>query len=219
MKKIFTILTVFVLSISANAQLVTSTSSSLIETETPKERLTTWIIRVGMGTNAMAGEDFDVNAKLGYYVGFEFNRKIGQKGAYWGQDYGFASRGYKVKDKIEYSTITSKMTAHTLQISPFIFGWKIKLNEKFSLDPHVGFYYAYDMAGKFTSEYKDEKDEIKISDVDDYFRHDIGIKFGIGLWSDKFIFDITYQRGAMSHLWDDVSGGPSNILFRAGFAL
>lgn len=216
MKKIFSLITAFVLAFSAHAQLVTSTSTSLMDVQTPKEKHTTWMFRVGIGTNTMAGDDFDVDSKFGYYLGFEYNREMGKNGAYFGQDFAIASRGYKS----ESESYTTKLAAHSFQISPLIFGWKIKINDNLSLDPHFGMYYAVDFAGKFTTEFEGESEDTKIGDVEDYFRHDIGVKLGVGIWwNNNYNFDLTYQRGFMSHLWDDVSGGPSNLMFRLGVAL
>ena len=188
MKKLFSLACAVLLAISAQAQLVTSRSRSMIDT--PKEDRTMWIMRIGVGTNNFVGDDYeDLDSKVGYFFGFEFNREMGRHGAYWGMDFALASKG-----------------------------WKINIPDtKFSIDPHIGVYAACDYAGKMTIEedgYDDQ--EVKIGDMDDYNRFDVGMKIGVGVWyNKKYNLDFTYQRGFLG-MDTDADGGPSNFMVRLG---
>ena len=98
MKKLALLVCAAFCAIAMNAQLVTSTSQGLVTA--PKESKTTWMFKVGMATNNFVGDamEDEVGAKIGYNFGFEFNRTMGKKGAYWGMDFLFGSRGYKYSE-------------------------------------------------------------------------------------------------------------------------
>ena len=154
-----------------NAQLVTSRSVATVST--PKESKTTWMFKVGMATNNFVGENWgDSDTKIGYNFGFEFNRTMGKKGAYWGMDFLFGSRGYKYSEG-EYDF---KHKAHNFQWSPFTFGWKVDVANKITIDPHLGVFLAIDYAGKQVAEYDGEEGDISIWDVEDYIPVDLGMK-------------------------------------------
>lgn len=219
MKKGFLFLCTLLCSVAMSAQLVSSHSASLTEKKKAPSR-TTWMVRLGVGSNTFAGDKAweDAGSHVGYFFGFEFNKAIGQKGAYWGMDFDLASRGYKYSDE-DYDS-ESKLMVHTFQWSPFIFGWKIAVpNSKFSIDPHVGAYVAVDYAGKYTSEIDGKSgDDVKIGDIEDYNRFDAGLKVGVGVWyNNKYNVDFTYQRGFFTHN-TDIDGGTSNFWFRLGYA-
>lgn len=214
MKKLFSLVCAVVLAVSAQAQLVTSRSRSMVEA--PKEDRTMWVLRLGVGSNKFAGDEYyeDDKSKAGYWFSMEFNKSMGQRGAYWGMDFALTSRGWKYEDDGE----EWKMAAHTFQWSPFIFGWKVKVpNSKFSIDPHIGVYAAVDYAGKFTYDDGDgHESDTKIGDYDGYNRFDAGLKAGVGVWYDnRWNLDFTYQRGFLSYD-DDLDGGASNFWVRLG---
>ena len=215
-----------------NAQLVTSRSVSTIETPKPvvqKESKTTWMFKLGMATNNFVGDgiDDDVSAKVGYNFGFEFNRSMGKKGAYWGMDFLFGSRGYKYSESEDDWDFDYKFKTHNFQWAPFTFGWKIDVTEKFAIDPHVGLFLSVDYAGKETYSYgysgNKEEEEIGIYDEEfdeDYIPVDFGMKIGVGVWfNKKFNLDLTYQRGFVSTFDDeDYTVNASNFLIRLGYA-
>lgn len=211
MKKSFLFLCTMLCSLAMNAQLVSSHSASLTERPKAPSR-TTWMVRLGVGSNKFVGDDYKkLDSKVGYFFGFEFNRSMGQRGAYWGMDFDLTSRGFAVEDYYKFS-------AHNIQWSPFIFGWRIAVpSSKFSIDPHVGVYVACDYAGKIA--YEDSRiDDVKIGDIDDYNRFDAGLKIGVGVWyNNKYNIDFTYQRGFLA-TDTDLDGGASNFMFRLGYA-
>lgn len=191
-----------------NAQIVTSRSVSTITTpKTPSK--TTWVFRVGVGSNNFSGNDYeDVDSKFGYQIGLEFNKPIKDKGAYWGMGFNLGSRGYSVKDYDDFS-----YTAHNFQWSPFTFGWKIDIIDEFRIDPHIGCFVSADYFGKYKWDDEDES----IYDAEDYKYFDAGMNIGVGFWYKRFNLDLLYQKGFMSE-FKDGEGGASNFLVRLGVA-
>ena len=59
-----------------------------------------------------------------------------------------------------------------------------------------------------------EETTVKIGDWDDWKRFDAGMNIGVGIWYDRFNFDITYQRGFIK-TWES---NTSNVLIRLGVA-
>ena len=212
MKKLFSLVCAVLLAVSAQAQLVTSRSRSMIDT--PKEDRLMWVLRAGIGSNNFAGEDYeDFDSKFGYTFSIEFNRSIGRRGAYWGMDWGLGSRGYKEED--------FKLTAHNVHWSPYIFGWKINIADtKFAIDPHISAYMSVDYAGKYSEDDWElgiyESEDEWGNSYPDYWPLDIGIRVGVGVWYNKrFNLDLMYQRGFFG-TDEDADGGTSNFLVRLG---
>ncbi len=252
MKKLLLSALVMLMAVGANAQIVVSQSNIVTKTKIKKEKNTTWYMRLGVQTSTFAFDEdfddlledneFDKQSTAGYNLEFGFQKPIRDKGAYWGMTFGLGSRGYKLStsdqgsyDDYSYKYEASEKTlAHNLQYSPFTFGWKIKLANKLYLDPHVGVYISGDFAGKTTakSEVKiageTEKDSESYSIYDDeqgfdWCPIDAGINGGIGIWYDRFNFDITYQRGLVNVFYDDDmydehKSKASNLMFRLGVA-
>lgn len=224
MKKIFSLACAVLLAVSAQAQLVTSRSRSMIDT--PKEDRTMWVLRVGIGTNKVVGDDYDydgLGSKFGYTFSIEFNRSMGHRGAYWGMDWGLNSRGYKESDDdINYE---AKLKAHNVNWSPFIFGWKIQIPDtKFSIDPHIGAFLSYDFAGKYVVESNGDSENWGIYDDEDiwgnpqdYWGLDVGMRVGVGVWyNNRYNLDLMYQRGFFAPDNSDWDGGASNFMVRLG---
>lgn len=241
MKRILSLICVACIATGIHAQLVTSTSQSITKTEevkVKKEKNKTWMLRAGIGTNNLAG-DLEVDSKVGYFVGLEFNKQLGSGSnignAYWGMDFAFHSRGFKEEDDGYNYSYECKLTFHTFQWSPFIFGYKFNVTNDFSIDPHIGVYALFDMAGKakITEEWDGEKEkyEEKIGDMDDVNRFDVGLKIGVGFWfKDRYSIDLTYQRGFINAFdyeveydeyydYYDISCKTSNFWIRLGIAL
>ena len=228
MKKLALFVCAAFCAIAMNAQLVTSTSTKI--TTAPKESKTTWMFKVGMATNNFVGDamEDEVGAKIGYNFGLEFNRTMGKKGAYWGMDFLFGSRGYKYSESEDGVSYEEKLKTHNFQWSPFNFGWKINVANKISIDPHVGLFVSIDYAGKQVSSIEGygEKyeEEIGIFDeeYDGYIPVDMGMKIGVGVWfNKKFNLDLTYQRGFVNTFDfedSDYTANASNFLIRLGYA-
>ncbi len=211
MKKLLTLAVCAVLALGAQAQLVTSTSQS-IKTQ-PKEKRTQWMVRVGVGTNNIKGDGLgdEVSSKAGYFFGVEFNSH-GKRGGYYGLDFALTSRGYSydgygaVYDPSYYYSyrdgdLKYKQVAHAVEFSPLIFGWKINIaDSKFDIDPHIGLLVSVDYAGKQKGIELDgdEYEDIPLSDVAGYWRLDVGLRAGVGVWFDrKYNLDLSYQHGFM----------------------
>ncbi len=210
MKKLLTLAVCAVLALGAQAQLVTSTSQS-IKTQ-PKEKRTQWMVRVGAGTNNIKGDGLDdvVSSKAGYFFGVEFNTH-GKRGGYYGLDFALTSRGYSFDGETyaydyyyggyDIYDLKYKLAAHAFEFSPLIFGWKINVaGSKFDIDPHVGLFMSVDYAGKRKGCEVDgyEVDDVALGDIDGYWRLDVGVRAGVGVWFDrKYNLDLSYQHGFM----------------------
>lgn len=202
--------------------------------------------KVAYDSDFLESDDESIKSTAGYNLDFGFQRPMGGKGAYWGMTFGLGSRGTKYKEsyegryegyKYEYE-YTEKITAHNIQYSPFTFGWKIKLADKLYLDPHIGLYFSVDYTGKIKCKQEvtfggeTEKDEESFSiygsvywdDDNDLWwcPADIGLNTGIGIWYDRFNFDITWQRGFVNAIAGDTYDGhkskANNVMFRLGLA-
>lgn len=220
MKKLLLILSTTLFCTAINAQIVTSRSVSTVST--PKESKTTWMFRVGVGSNTFSGSDYkDVGSKFGYNLGFDFNKTIKSKGAYWGMGFALGSRGYKYSESAGGYKVEETYTAHNIQWAPFNFGWKIAVTDDIKIDPHVGIYLGCDYAGKATDKvsYKgdSECEDIKLGDIEDYNRLDVGMNIGVGVWYKRFNLDLMYQKGFLATDFD-LEGGASNFMVRLGVA-
>lgn len=199
---------------------------------------TTWMLRVGVGsTRFSTGEDgTEVSRRCGYSVGLEFNRAIRQKGAYWGMDFTFASRGFDAEfyghksghyypnhsvSRDVYHESRS-LYAHNFQWNMLNFGWKIRLGRSgMYLDPHFGVYTSLDYAVNFeldqnyytqnwyNQQYGHLYKENDVHDAEDFGEQfDVGLKFGIGFWFNrKWNADFTIQKGFSETYYDN--GYPS----------
>ncbi len=206
MKKLLLSLNAILFCVTINAQIVTSRSVSI--TTAPKESKTTKIWRVGIGTNSFTGDDCDdMKGKFGYNVGYEFNKTIKSKGAYWGMNFGLGSRGWKYDD----NGYKESFTAQNFQWSPFTFGWKIRITDDIKIDPHIGAFVSADYFGKW------KESEDLIYDIEDYNYFDAGMNIGVGIWYKQFNLDLMYQKGFIGYI-KDFEGGASNFLVRFGIA-
>lgn len=227
MRKFLSLICVAIIAAGAHAQLVTSTSKSISTAKEQKSKV--WILRAGIGTNNFVGDIEDASSKFGYFVGWEFNKQVGSGSsvgsAYWGMDIAFQSNGYKYEDEVFGYKYEKKMIVHSLQWSPFIFGYKFNVANNFSIDPHIGAYLMGDFAGKikWTEEYEGMKweDDYSIYDEDDYTFFDVGMKIGVGFWyKNAYGIDLTYQRGFVNvYDYDDYSCKRSNFMVRLSLAL
>lgn len=211
MKKFLSIVAALLLCAGVQAQIVSSTSRS-IKTQRERPSETVWLARVGMNImNLSGGSAEGLSSKMGYNVNFEFNKPMGEWGAYWGMNFGLGSRGYKVDDV--------KAIAHNFQYSPFTFGWKIRVTDNIRIDPHIGVYASIDYAGKI----KEDGDSMSWGDMADYDgvdyrRYDVGMNSGVGVWYDRFNLDLCYQCGFVD-VYSDYDGiKTSNFMIRLGIA-
>lgn len=151
----------------------------------------THMVRVGLGANTFSiNSDFEdyMNARLGFSVGYEANRAIGHKGAYYGFDVTVGSRGYKIDlpDEVRWNLADGEeerfdQLLKGMHVTPLILGWKFNVAKNVALDPHFGVYLGGDFSTDGTL-------------VDWFF--DSGWKLGIGVWfKKKFAIDFTYQGG------------------------
>lgn len=211
MKKILTLIACAIIAAGAQAQLVTSTSQSI--TTVKKEKRSMWMVRVGVGTNNIKGDDLEdvVSAKAGYFLGIEYNTH-GRRGGYYGLDFALTSRGFSYDGEgavydpsyrysYRYGDLKYKQVGHAFEFSPLIFGWKVNIaDSKFDIDPHIGIFLSVDYAGKQKGIELDGEsyDDVPLGDISNYWRLDVGLRAGVGVWFDnRYNLDLSYQHGFM----------------------
>lgn len=207
MKKVILSLLVAFAAVSANAQIVSSTSRRVSYAKT--ESNTQWYGKVGL--NVMnyyvgSGVSDDASAKIGYDINFGFQKPLGSSPCYWGMEFGLTSRGSKAEATVKqgkyYVTQTENEMRHAIVYSPFTIGFKKNLVSKLAIDAHAGVFLSADYTGKVKKELDSNlgkeyngSAEAKMGDWNDFNRIDAGLKFGLGLWYDRFNFDLSYRQG------------------------
>ncbi len=182
MKKVLFIVAALIMCVSAQAQIVSSRSSMTKTEKAQSESI--WYVRAGVTFVNMAVDGESPDANTGYNVMIGWQDPMGAAGAYWGMEWGFSTRGYKIEDV--------KAMAHAVQYSPFTFGWRFNVGDKIAIDPHLGLYAGYD----FSSSVKYEDESYSWDEAgDDYTGFDAGMNIGVGVWFGRFNLDVTYQKG------------------------
>ncbi len=201
MKKFLLTAVLAVIGFTASAQLVQSTSINV-----RRESNTMWYLRAGISINGVTDWDSSSSA-IGEDIVIGFHKSIGESGTYWGQEFGFGTRGCKSDYLPEWNANYDEsltMMSHVIKYSPFNFGYKYAITEDLKLDGHLGVYASYDIA--------------KSGDLDDEGGwendFDIGMNVGIGAWYKKFNFDFSYQRGFVPSYDCNFTA----FLIRVGFA-
>lgn len=213
MKKLFTMALVALFALAANAQIVSSRSESI--QRAPKNHTSQWYLRAGVGSVGISGKEFkESKSTFGYEVELGYQRFFnGADGAHLGFEFGIQNRGckFEVVDSYNYhnDTYTTKdNTFSTLQLNVQpIFGWKIPVGAGFSVDPHVGVFFGYDLTGSMS-----ENDDFDFGDYKDagWNAFDAGMSFGVGAWYKNFNFDLKYKYSFTSAWEPDDEDGCGN---------
>ncbi len=197
-------------------------------------------LRVGMNlaktSNEYSGSDYDNMRKLGYYVGYGFQKPItisGVDNLYWGAEFALTTRGYKEEYYGDGYSEVESLQAHNIQVSPNV-GYKYKLpisKQDLTLDVHLGLCASYDYAGKFVDECSDgDRYEETITEANEwskdeygeraYNRYDIGIAYGFGVWyNSKYNVDFSFQNGFINPYYDtSYKYKNRNFMIRLGYA-
>lgn len=224
MKKILTLLAAICLATGSQAQIVSS-QSTIKKVEASN---TTKYLRLGLNIAGANGDGAKGSKSVILYdFMFGFQKPI-YEGLYWGMEFGFSARGFKVENSgSEYIRgygsysykETNKLTAHQIRWTPIQLGYKINVADNFKIDPHVGFFMSGDFAGsaKYEATYDGEKESnsTSIYDINDYRYFNLGGQFGVGVWFNNFNLDFTYQIGAMDFV-KDAKCKSHNFLIRLG---
>lgn len=213
MKKLFTMALVALFALAANAQIVSSRSESI--QRAPKNHTSQWYVRAGVGSVGISGKEFkETKSIFGYEVELGYQRFFnGTDGAHLGFEFGIQNRGCKneVIDSYNYhnNTYTTKdNTFRTLQLNVQpIFGWKIPVGAGFSVDPHVGVFFGYDLTGSMSA-----NDDFDFGDYKDagWNAFDAGMSFGVGAWYKNFNFDLKYKYSFTSAWEPEEADGCGN---------
>ena len=230
MKKLFIVSLALLTSLIAQAQIVSSSSRSIITQ--PVERNTVFYLKGGLAFQTWTGKDAkhfgvgyngkNLGSGVGYDVLFGFQNDFSfLNGLYWGPEIGIGSRGMKisVSEGSEKATITAMM--HALKATPAQIGFKYDINNRLTIDGHLGLMMSVDLFGGLNTKYVDgdvsESESMKISEMDGYKRFDIGINPGITLWLGKLGIDFTYQKGFVSMAGSDADVFGQNLLLRLAY--
>lgn len=206
-KLIFLAVAAFVCS-AVNAQLVTTSEFKSKKSESN----TIWMLRAGLTSAGISGDDAEgAKSIAGYNVSIEFNKSFATN-FYWGSGLVFGNKGYKYSEDGE----EDKTTIAKLEL-PVNVGYKYAITEDIKLDGHVGAYIGYDLFGKNKYTYDGDSEEVDLGDFENYNRLGYGLQFGIGVWYQKFNFNITYQKG-LNKLIDDTKAYENNWMFSVGYA-
>lgn len=248
MKKLFTILSLALMALSASAQ---------FSSETLEKRFV-WYARIGVTADNLAGGNDlfkdshyidgesgsknSIGSKAGMDIDWGFMMRIGKNGLYWGAEVGIGTRGATCKEtgydrdydyesgqytSYKYTSKGSVMTWNA-KLNFFNIGYKYSLPKDIKLDAHFGLFTSCDFAGGTKYDWGDGDSEKisfdKFKDEDWHYNpFDFGMQIGIGAWWKQFNFDITYQRGfipaARLEANDkDLHIFSSNVMFRVGYA-
>lgn len=171
------------------------------------------INRFAMGNTLIGNLDgyniFDVshNPVVGYNVmaGFQY-RLVKNLGLYLGSEIGIGTRGVQTQfsSKPVLSTdpeviLSKRYFNHAVKLTPLQIGYRFNITYSFCIDPHIGGYVSYDLAGKeavtILTGYSNNTKETNIREDEGFNRFDAGINPGVTLWLGPFGLDFTYQRG------------------------
>lgn len=228
MKKLFIVSLALLTSLIAQAQIVSSSSRSIIVK--PVERNTVFYLKGGLAFQTWTGKDaksFGNNDKnpgsgVGYDVLFGFQKDFSfLNGLYWGPEIGIGSRGFRtsVSEDEASESITAMMNA--LKITPVQLGYKYNITNLLTIDAHIGFLMSVDLFGGMYFKYSDgnesDSSSKNLSELDGYKRFDIGINPGITLWIGELGVDFTYQKGFLSIVGDQGKLYAQNLLLRLAY--
>lgn len=231
MKKLFIVSLALLTSLIAQAQIVSSSSRSIIVK--PVERNTVFYLKGGLAFQTWTGKDaksFGNNDKnpgsgVGYDVLFGFQKDFSfLNGLYWGPEIGIGSRGFRtsVSEGEASESITAMMNA--LKITPVQLGYKYNITNLLTIDAHIGFLMSVDLFGGMYYKYSygkesgsSSKNLSELNELMNYKRFDIGINPGITLWIGKLGVDFTYQKGFLSMAGDQGKLYAQNLLLRLAY--
>ena len=227
MKKIIvsTIVAVFAItSLTSKGEILTSRSFY------KEDSRQTWFVRGGVSMNTIGGdfvkkwesEDRSFGMKPGFDISAGFERFFGKKNLYWGAELGLGTRGFSAKynEKMGDANETYKASLSNINVKlPIFIGYCHPLTENIKLDAHVGPYVSYD----FSKSIKDDDDRVFGASYDSLENHadvvgvDAGAAIGIGLWYDKFLIDVTYQKGFIETVeYGGDNATASHLMIRIG---
>lgn len=214
MKKFLSAVIALVLAVGAQAQIVSSNSSSIKVVETKKEKKTTYYLRGGLNFANLSGDyTDDYDTAIGYELTMGFHKAMGDLGLFWGMEWGLGTRGCEADFDGEEETIS----AHKVEFVPFQFGYKYNFDSNWALSAQLGAYISYDYSG--TYEYDGEESDL--DDLDGYEALDYGLKYGISVYYSRFFLSLTGQSGLnpmFSYSDDDIDmeQSTSNFMLSVG---
>lgn len=209
MKKITLSLLIALGAMTAEAQIVSSTSS-IVTTEVQNIRY----VKVGFDIGSSSSSDINVKSGVSILFGAEYSFK--NPNLYYGGEVGFAPNGIEKYSTYNYSSSssssstktvlnqTSKYKGYKFLLNPKI-GYKYHVTDDITLDSNVGIFASFGFRGATyyyeTVEYTYNGTSTEY--YSDSFKSDegggatnVGISLGFGAWyKNKYNASLEYQRG------------------------
>lgn len=216
MKKLFTIVLLALLSLSANAQIISTTSNSASKSKQIVSSLhqqeggdVRWFVKAGVNYSGLqTAHDYDKidgDRSLGYVGEIGFNKQIARSPFYYGLAIGACSNLGKeytdtdsdVRDQLKKFSFNDGDPQHNIFISPLNIGLCLNLGIK--LDVSVGAFYTVEYLPEFAN-------------------HDWGVNANAGLWLGPIYLGAQAQRGMENRTEESEKAQTylSNIMFRVG---
>ncbi|MCM1107432.1 MAG: PorT family protein [Clostridium sp.] len=222
------------------AQLVESrtvlTNYDMVQPQKPAKKKE-WKFRLGLSASTLKGDDAkdidDLGNLTGYQLGFEWRRFM-KHGMFWGMEFNFASRGYKISD-VEFSRENGdsygywvpnyetykddvKLKMHEFEWVPFNLGYRYDINKDIAVSTRLGVFVNFAMAGNYIAgdeEYGIDSDEY--SDMyGDPLRANVGIKWGLGAQWKHLALDFEVQKSFIDHT-DELNAQERAINLTVGY--
>lgn len=212
MKKLFFVGVALTACLSAQAQIVSSSSRSVI-TQTVKHNDVIYV-KAGVSLNNYVGKDANqMGSTPGEDVIVGFQKSFSSlSGLYWGLEGGIGTRGAKVSDNKESLSVL----AHNLKITPIMLGYKFDIVDALTFDVHAGFGASCDLLAFAKAQIEDYSETRNLYELGSFQRFDIYAAPGITLWYKKIGLDFTYQAGFLK-VAKDAQATSSNFLIRLAF--
>ena len=191
MKKLFVLAATLLVAVTASAQIVSSSSRSILIDDTPVKKSFYSYFKAGVAINSFnvsGAAKGAITSNIGYGWSYGFQSFFGPKGLYWGMEFGMGTRGGNIKTS-DYNLLT-----HNFKVVPFQLGFNFEIVDRLALDIHVGVPLSLDYAGS----YKSQGGSYSIANDKSLKRFDVAVAPGIALWYDSFGIDFIYQFGLVS---------------------
>lgn len=193
MKRIVFLAALLLMAVSAQAQIVSSSSRRIVDRPVGNR-----YIKAGAAFQHASFKynwgGTSPNLSLGYNVLFGVQNPIDGNGLFWGLEAGVGTRGCNDGN--------ASVLHHGIKVSPNI-GYKFELDSDLAVDLRLGAFVSFDFAGGAERLLITEGHEW-LFDYDLYNINanlfDLGVIPGITLWYQRFGLDFSYQQGFINLL-------------------
>ena len=185
MKRIFAIISVFTICCVLSAQTYWNGARA--------DRFVSIGMKGGVNFSKLHHSDYntDVNYKLGYHIGVEFDINLCQSlsinsGAY------FIQKGYKLE--VPDAQIKVHDDAKWIEV-PVLLSYRIPLSDATKFQLNLGPYFSYGLGGKQKMDYAGGTTEMDSFDkYDGLKRADVGLSYGCAVSVSQLLFSVSYEN-------------------------